>query len=142
MSSAGLMQPFEWFVLDVFFRTRSSKDIQDSRVLVVTIDEADINYLGEWPLPDDTLAQLLTELYAHQPRAIGLDIYRNLPVGSGYNDLETVFQEIPVLVGVEKVIGEQVPAPAALSSASQVGMSDVIVDDDGRVRRGLLSVVT
>lgn len=142
ISAVGLMQPVELFFLDLFFRTRASSEVQDPRILIVTIGEADIDHLGEWPLPDETLAKLLSQIYAYQPRGIGLDIYRNLPVGSGYNDLEEVYRTTPVLVGVEKVIGERVSAPIGLASERQVGMSDVVVDDDGRVRRGLLSVMT
>ncbi|MEM9091216.1 MAG: CHASE2 domain-containing protein [Cyanobacteria bacterium P01_F01_bin.53] len=141
ISALGWLQPLEWFALDQFFRLRKSQSI-DPRILIVTIDEPDINYVGDWPLPDDTLAELLLKVSAADPRGIGLDMYRNLPVGQGHADLTKVFENTPILVGVEKVVGQPIGPPPGVDPERQVGMSDVVVDNDGRVRRALLLVIT
>ena len=88
-----------------------------------------------WPI-------FLATVNSYNPRGIGLDVYRNLPVGNGHDDLVEVFDSTPLLVGVEKVIGEVIGPPLGADPEHQVGMSDVVVDDDGRVRRGLLAVQT
>mgnify|MGYP001794483835 CR=1 FL=1 len=141
ISTLGWLQSMEWFVVDQFFRLRTTQTT-DPRILIVTLDEPDINYVGEWPIPDHTLAKLLQTIVAAEPRGIGLDMYRNLPVGQGHEELRQVFENTPTLVGVEKVIEQPIGPPPGLQPESQVGMSDLVVDDDGRVRRALLGVRT
>lgn len=140
---SGSFQLLEWVVLDHFFRLRPA-ELPDPRIVVVTIDEADIQKIGQWPIPDVVLAELIEKLKHHQPRIIGLDIYRDLPVGAGHQSLVEVFESTPNLIGVEKAIGntngETVKPPPILSSLNQVGIADLVLDRDGKVRRGLLSI--
>lgn len=142
-SATGIFQRLELLVLDQFFQFQPDPAVDESRILVVTIDEADINLLQEWPISDGHLADLIQTIDQHQPRAIGLDIYRNIPVEPGHADLVEVFRNTPRLIGIEKVIGEPpIEPPPELQVLEQVGMSDLIVDSDGRVRRGLMSLLT
>lgn len=138
-SSAGLLQLLEWAALDQFFRLRPREPV-DSRIVIVSIDESDLNRLGQWPIPDGILAQLLETLKAQNPRVIGLDLYRNLTVQPGHQALVKVFQSTPNLIGVEKVVGETVAPPPVLSKLGQVGIADLVLDADGKIRRGLLTV--
>ena len=79
----------EWEARDTFFRVRSQQNPQEqSEIVVVTIDEQDLQQVEDWPIPDGVLAQLLTKIRAQQPTAIGMDLYRDLPVGKGYDDLK------------------------------------------------------
>ncbi len=58
---------------------------KDPRIVLVCIDEADIQTTNldlDYPVPDETLAQLLEKIEAQRPRVIGLDIYRDKPVAS------------------------------------------------------------
>ena len=141
ISAVGWLQPMEWFALDQFFRLRASPET-DPRILIITIDEPDLNYVGEWPIPDQRLADLLLKVSQAEPRGIGLDMYRNLPVGQGWDNLAEVFEATPHLVGVEKVVGQPIGPPPGVDPERQVGMSDIVVDNDGRVRRALLAVRT
>ena len=59
---------------------------------MVTIDEADIQAVGDWPITDAVLAQLLTNIRLQNPRVIGLDLYRDLPEEPGHQELLDVFQ--------------------------------------------------
>ncbi|MBD2000513.1 adenylate/guanylate cyclase domain-containing protein [Leptolyngbya sp. FACHB-541] len=138
----GLLQTLEWAAYDQFFRLRPSEP-HTSRIIIVGITEPDLQEYG-WPLSDATLTQLLNQIKQQQPRAIGLDLYRDVPVDSGYADLVEVFRTTPNLIGVEKVVGTAnagaVAPPPVLAELGQISASDVILDADGKIRRGLLSL--
>ena len=140
---SGALQFVEATVLDRWFRLRPL-ETGESRVVIVTIDESDISRLGRWPLSDATLAKLLDKLQTQQPQAIGLDLYRNLPVEPGHQELLKVFASTPNLFGIQKVLsssnGAVVDPPSGLLERNQIAASDLVVDADGRVRRHLLSV--
>ena len=138
-SLTGIYQTLEWSVLDRWFQIRSP-EARDSRIVVVEIGESDISELGEWPMSDGTMAQLLSKIKQQQPRAIGLDIYRDIRQGdrSGSEELEALFRSTPNLIGVEKAIGERVKPPPVLQELGQVGMADLVLDSDGKVRRSLM----
>ncbi len=68
--------------------------------MIVGIDESDLQAYG-FPIPDNKLAQLLQQLNAAEPRAIGLDLYRDLPTEPGHEELVKAFQTIPNIVGIE-----------------------------------------
>ncbi|NJN59787.1 MAG: CHASE2 domain-containing protein, partial [Leptolyngbyaceae cyanobacterium SL_5_9] len=113
----------------------------DSRIVIVGIDEQDLQHIQEWPLTDQKMAELLQKLASYQPKAIGLDIYRDFPVGAGQAKLNHVFETTPNLIGIEKIEDEvsfAVAPPAALGERNQVGFNNVVVDTDGRIRRSLL----
>jgi adenylate cyclase len=135
---SGVLQGFEWNLLDQFFRWRSLEP-PDARIALVTIDESDLTKVGQWPLSDRILAQAIAKIKAQNPRAIGLDLYRDLPVEPGHADLVKLFESTPNLFGVEKVIEPRIAPPPTLSRRHQVGFADQVVDGDGRVRRALLA---
>lgn len=137
----GLFQLLEWATYDQFFRLRPAEPI-DERLLIVTVDESDINYVKKWPLPDQTLAQLIKTLQSNKAAVIGLDFYRDLPVEPGHQDWQKVMKSTPNLVGVEKALGMKVAPPQTLSQQNQVALTDLLVDADGKVRRALLSHYT
>ncbi|HAX76169.1 MAG TPA: adenylate/guanylate cyclase domain-containing protein, partial [Cyanobacteria bacterium UBA11372] len=137
----GIFQLMEWATLDQFFRWRP-RESTDPRITIVTIDESDITHVGQWPIPDAVLAKLIQNLHKHNPKAIGLDLYRDLPVEPGHQALVEVFKNIPNLIGVEKAVGNAVPPPPILKQLDRVGLADLVLDADGKVRRGLISVRT
>ncbi|MBN3872838.1 CHASE2 domain-containing protein [Nostoc sp. JL33] len=136
--SLGLFNLPEWKVRDEWVRQRSSGAIADE-IVIVTIDERDIQSVRKWPIPDSALAQLLEKIRAQQPRAIGLDLYRDLPEGNGHEQLVQVFRNTPNLIGVEKITGERVNPPPELKKKDQVGLADLVLDGDRFVRRALLT---
>ena len=137
-TSLGLFQLLEWATLDHFFRLRP-REPTDPRIVIVTINESDASHIGQWPIPDGILAQIIQNLNAQQPRAIGMDLYRDLIVQPGHEELVKVFKSTPNLIGVEKLVGDKVGPPPILSALDQVGLADLVLDGDGKVRRGLLS---
>ena len=134
----GLFRPWEWTVRDQLFRVRPEEPL-DSRLVIVAIDEADIVEIGQWPMPDTVLGEVLRRIDEADPAAIGLDLYRDLPVEPGHQELVEVFETTPNLFGVEKLIGNPVAPPPALEAMGRVGISDVLPDADGKIRRAILS---
>jgi CHASE2 domain-containing sensor protein/DNA-binding NarL/FixJ family response regulator len=134
----GLFQLLEWTTTERFFAIRPLEP-PEKRILIVTIDEQDITQVGKWPIPDAVFTKLLTKLKAQQPAAIGMDIYRDLPVEPGYQELVAVMKSTPNLIGVKKLVGDQVAPSPTLSELDQIALADLVLDTDGKVRRGLLS---
>ncbi|MEA5596592.1 CHASE2 domain-containing protein [Rivularia sp. UHCC 0363] len=140
----GLFNLPEWQTRDWFFRLRSQSENKQnlaSKIAIVTVDEKDIQSVGKWPIPDAALADLLEKIKLQKPRAIGLDLYRDLPEGKGHEQLVKVFQTTPNLFGVEKITGERVKPPPELKHKGQVGLADLVLDGDRQVRRALLTAV-
>ncbi|MEH2042118.1 CHASE2 domain-containing protein [Nostoc sp.] len=135
----GLLQGMEWNIFDSFLQQRPQAGI-DSRVVVITIDEPDLQKIGQYPIPDNILVKALNKLKTYQPKLIGLDLYRDLPVEPGYQELVELFKTTPNLIGIDKVVGTKVAPPRVLAQLSQVGFSDQVLDGDGKVRRALLTV--
>ena len=137
----GLFQNIEWLTLDLWFRLRPTEQ-RESRITVVTISESDLRRLRQWPLSDSILSELINKISQQKPRAIGLDLYRDFPVEPGTEELASVFRSTPNVVGVEKAVDEQVSPPPILAKQQQVALADLLIDSDGKIRRGLLSVRT
>lgn len=137
---SGFLQGWELAALDQWFRLRPLEPIDD-RIVIVGIDEADLRQIGQWPIPDAVMAQLLQRLQTYHPRVIGLDIYRDLPVEPGHAELQRLYSSIPNLIGIEQIKDKTslgIPAPPVLNPKKQVGFNNLIFDLDGKVRRGLL----
>ncbi|ERT08370.1 adenylate and Guanylate cyclase catalytic domain protein [Lyngbya aestuarii BL J] len=137
----GILESLEWSVYDQYMRLRPVEP-SDERIAIIGLDEADMKYIGQGYVPDGVYADLLRKLIAMQPRAIGLDIYRDLPYEPGHEELVEIFKSTPNLVGVEKVIGDQlrqrVSPPPQLKAKGQTGANDLILDEDNTIRRALL----
>ena len=137
----GLLQPLDLAAFDLFFRLRPLEPA-DPRIVVVGITETDIRKVGKWPIPDTVLAKLLNKLKQQQPAAIGLDVYRDLPVEPGHQELVKVFESTPNLIGIQFGVGnskaESVAPPPVLSKLGQVSANDMPLDADGSIRRGFL----
>lgn len=139
LRSTGLLQSWELSTLDGFFRLRPTESVDD-RIVIVGIREEDLQKYG-WPFSDRTLAQLLQKVQTAQPRAIGLDIYRDVPVLNGHSDLVQAFRTMPNLVGIQQMPdseGQGVAPPPELDRLEQVGFNNVVYDSDRKIRRALL----
>ncbi len=141
------LQPWELRVYDQMLRSRPIKASVDAerlvvrhrRILLVTITEADIER-EKWPLSDATINQLLDKLESYQPRIIGLNIYRDLPVEPGHKQLARLLRQnnIIAVCGFSSLDNPEIPPPQSVSE-DRVGFNDFISDDaDNIVRRSLL----
>lgn len=138
---AGGLQAMELAVYDWTLNIRPNGDWREDRVAVVLVDDEDIRRVGQWPLSDDTLAQVVDNLMAGAPQALGFDLYRDLPVAPGTERFTQTLADHAQVFFVMKFGGRdaaRVPPPPALAGTERVGFADLLIDPGGFVRRGLL----
>ncbi|TAN41914.1 MAG: adenylate/guanylate cyclase domain-containing protein [Nitrospirae bacterium] len=139
--AGGYLQAPELSAYDYFLRQKVRSSAAAAPITLVAITEADIQKLNQWPLTDSLLADLLRQILKDKPRAIGLDLYRDIPVPPGSDKLRDVISKNPHIVTVMK-IGDRssgsVPPPYMIKDPSLIGFNDLPVDRDGSIRRGLL----
>ena len=143
LRGCGNLESLELAAYDWFIRLRPSEPAADPHIVLVTITEQDIQTLGSWPLSDDVLAQALESIARYGPRAIGVDIYRDLQVPPGSERLDSFLRKNGRIIWVSK-FGQGktggIPPPKALRGTESVGFNDIVVDPGGVVRRGLLFI--
>ncbi|OLP20146.1 hypothetical protein BST81_01550 [Leptolyngbya sp. 'hensonii'] len=130
----GRFQYLELITLDQMVRWQGDRG-PDPRLLVVTITENDLTRYS-FPVSDQVLAQALEKLQQHQPRVIGLDIFRNLPKEPGHAELLSQLAQSNV-IGITRLSTEKDPtiAPPPKIPPERVGFNDVVTDPDGVLRR-------
>lgn len=140
--AAGLLVPLDLLVYDLGLRLQTG-DSADPRIVLVTQTEEDLNRIG-FPASDAALARILEKLAAADASAIGVDIYRDIPVPPGQQELERTLKAHANIVWIIKFSdagGRSVPPPSALADApAQVGFNDLVDDPGGVIRRGLISL--
>ncbi|MDY6938841.1 MAG: CHASE2 domain-containing protein [Cyanobacteriota bacterium] len=141
----GILQPTEQLVHDFTLRRMPDRG-EDPRLLLVKITEDDLSKYAPngMVLPDEILAQALAKLQSHQPRVIGLNIIRDLPVGNGYDTLAAQLERENLVTTCE--VGSRhddrqghrstIASPPA-SPEENRSYHDIAIDADGVVRRHL-----
>ena len=141
LRSQGVLEGLEIEAYDWSLRLRSHQLSESPPITLVTITDQDIQEVGHWPISDEILATALTRIQALRPRVIGVDIYRDLDVPPGRAALNQVLERFPQIMLVMKFGKPEqggISGPAILQGTDRVGFSDMVVDSDGVVRRGLL----
>ncbi len=139
LRALGWMQLLELATYDQLLRLRSLEP-QDQRVVIVGINETDIQKLGKYPVSDRVLAELINKIKQQKPRAIGLDVVRDLPVEPGHPELTKIFKTTSNLYGVRTINSglAAIAPPPELEKLGQVSAAELIVDNDGTIRRAFL----
>ena len=139
----GLLERLELGAFDQSLRMRPALT-PDPRLLVVTITETDIQTQKQWPISDTVLQKLLSKLEQLNPRVIGLDMYRDVPVPAndplGHRLFAEQMQKDHIITACKLREGDNpgVPPPPGIPK-SRVGFIDLLIDPaDGVIRRGLL----
>ena len=101
LAQLGVLESLEQKAYDQMMRLRQETIplAPDDRLLIVTVTEADLDALAEFPLSDGTVAQALDKLQQHEPVAIGLDIFRAIPKPPGRDELLRSLQAPNVEIG-------------------------------------------
>ena len=137
----GWLQENELKTYDQFIELRGA-DSLDERILVVGIDENDIQSRQEYPIHDDTLADVLEILDAQNPLVIGVDIGRDVPQGPPEGrqrliDLVATSERIATACAMSSSEEPGVPATPG-TDPGLIGFADFPLDPDGAVRRSIL----
>ncbi|WP_017303710.1 CHASE2 domain-containing protein [Spirulina subsalsa] len=139
----GILQLLELWSYDQLLRLKPA-EIQDNRVVIIGIEERDLQKLQRWPMSDEMLAKLVTLIREQKPRAIGLDLYRDLPVEPGHEKWVEVLQNTPELVVIRRVVGyhqgSSIAPPPSLKDVNRISSNDLPMDVDSKIRRAFLSV--
>ena len=137
----GILEAIELEAFDQMIRLRPDES-PDERLLVVAITEKDIKKIQEETISDQNLNQLLGKLEEYQPLLIGLDIFRDIPIGSGRADLLKRLQQSDRLIPVCQTGDEAnpgVPPPPGVPE-DRVAFADQVIDLNGAIRRSLLFI--
>lgn len=113
-------------------------------IVIVAIDDASLQSVGRWPWRRAILAQLLRDIEAQKPAAIGVDVLFSEPDRVYPQDDQLLADAIrsagnvvlPVdwrMAGVD--IGAELPIANLRGAASELGHVNVSVDEDGVIRR-------
>jgi len=153
------LQAYDWLM-----RLHRTTAAPSAKFLLVLLDEKDIRAFDQYPVSDEDLAKVIQSIESHQPRVIGVDIYRDIYVPSL---AKTTIAKTPIADPdvLQRVIGEKrntvwamkatgdedeaergVRPPKVLalfihpgtSITTRLGFTDVPQDKDGVVRRGIL----
>ena len=140
--SLGLLQAWELQAFDQLMRQRPQEQ-PDDRILLVTITEDDvqsqpITERGAASLSNHSLAKLVQKLQKYQAKVIGLDIYREIPIESKYQDLIAIMQNSDSFFAICFHGKPGVPPPPEVPPRSQ-GFNNVFLDRDRVIRRHLLA---
>ncbi|MBW4690499.1 MAG: CHASE2 domain-containing protein [Lyngbya sp. HA4199-MV5] len=134
----GWLQPLELATYDRLVQLSPDPGI-DPRLLVVGITEADITAQKQFPITDLTLAQAIQSLQRGKPRAIGLDLLRNLPQQPGRTELLAALNA-PNVIAITNLGSANPPTTPAPEDVplNRIGFNDLVLDPGDIVRRNLL----
>ncbi len=136
---AGWLQGLELSAYDTLLTWQEAGERSD-RVVLVTTTESDINRFS-YPIKDEDLAAVLARVFSAAPKAVGVDLYRDLPMPPGHEALQAIQRAQDNLYWVFKLPDEGnsgVPAPTALRDTGREVLADNVTDAGGVVRRALL----
>ncbi|MBD2654763.1 CHASE2 domain-containing protein [Synechocystis sp. FACHB-383] len=145
----GLTQGLDLKLFDLMLRSQPVSTAVDERIVVVTIDQNDLDILrqnglqsaaGADVISDGALAEALERIRRYQPRWLGLDIGRDLPIAEGNTRLGEVFRNgdrLLVSCGFADQKGEELLPPPGMDS-DHLAFINFPIDRDQVIRRQLL----
>lgn len=139
LRETGWLQSLELSAFDTLVTFFAGSQQSDRVVLVVTTEE-DITRFN-YPIRDNYLAAVLAAVFAGGPKAVGVDLYRDLPMAPGNQELQAIQHAHDNLYWVFKlpdVGNDGVPPPPALCGTGREVLSDHVTDTGVVVRRALI----
>ncbi len=140
LNVVSALAPLDLALYDRWVSLGDKQGDEPSQVAVVVATEQNLQTYG-WPLSDGVLTDAITTLLDNGAVGVGIDLFRDRPVPPGSDRLETLLVSDGRVVWLTKfgTVGRDgVPPPAAIAGTNQVGFSDLVIDQDGSVRRALL----
>ena len=128
----GWLQFLEFRAYDAFIRHQPKAATSDP-IVIVEMTEADIhNPSLDWPIYDEELAKLLRQLASAQPAAIGLDIWRDIPVpknGVGIHEFNQVLLSHSNIIAIFTLEGIEPPA-ILKGNSDRIAFNDNFLQDE------------
>lgn len=137
LETSRILQSVNLLVYDYVTSTSKAPSGQSQPIVLIGISESDIQAYG-WPIDDSLLCEAVDRLSREGVKAIGLDLYRDKGIGAQQNCLRETIQRNPALVSIFNVADGIASIPGA--PTGQQGYNDLVIDDDGVVRRDLVHV--
>nr|WP_314438961.1 CHASE2 domain-containing protein [uncultured Brevundimonas sp.] len=142
LSLASITARPDNMIYDAWMRLRAGPTSE--QIVIVAIDNRSLEALGRWPWPRRIHAELVDRLAQMRPKAVGYDVLFVEPSANGDSDLARAIHSagnvyLPMLVdpagenGAPWQVSE--PIPELRDAASGLGHVNLVVDDDGVVRR-------
>ncbi|NES18932.1 MAG: CHASE2 domain-containing protein [Symploca sp. SIO3E6] len=162
----GGLQPLEFWTFDSLMRLRPAEG-SDERMLLVTIDEADLRYQDEQgyeregSLSNQALTKVWQKLESYDPVVVGVDIFRERPVTTKFQSVakaiestqtndSTNFSKVDsnLKLPVDTIFICQIKTGETFSTISpppniepiELGFSNVVSDPDKLIRRHLIGM--
>jgi len=139
LRAVGALERAELAAYDLGLRARPQA-APDARLVIIDETEDDLKRFGH-PLSDELLAKIVERALELEPRVLGIDKFRDIPVAPGSDALERVVAARRNVFWIYQFGGNgtrRIPAPRWLARPAQAGFVDILVDPGGIVRRGLL----
>jgi adenylate cyclase len=154
----GLLEGLEHWSLAQLFEWRGER-APTAPIVIVTIDESTFSELNvQWPFPRAMHGELIERIAAGRPLAIGFDVIFDRPSSRGAADDEALgaavaaagnvvlgaavaedFQPVPGLNMIYKRATLNQPIEVIRRGAAGVAPVNMTKDDDGHIRRAILS---
>ncbi|MTJ51926.1 CHASE2 domain-containing protein [Anabaena sp. UHCC 0253] len=137
----GGLQSLELQAFDYLVRQRPNEP-EDKRLLIVGFTDEDINKKIPYPISDQKLAEILEKLQENEPAVIGVDIFRDIPIGEGKETLNKTFEEANTAIimpcGMSDAGKNSGVQPPSSIPSEQVGFANKDPDPDAIIRRSIL----
>ncbi len=133
---SGWLQPAELWQYDITTAALVQPETLPD-VTLVGLTDGDLAKSG-WPISDAHLTNLVTAALDGGARTVGVDLYRDVPVGDGRAELIGILQD-PRVVVISRLPGET-SSGVFVPDGVQTGFADVPIDPDGVTRRALILV--
>lgn len=137
LEKSRILQSINLLVYDYITHLSPAPSGQTKPIVIIGISESDIKTYG-WPIDDSLLCAGIDRLSQDGVKAIGLDLYRDKGIGAQQNCLRETIRSNPKFVSIFNAADAIDPIPGA--PIAQQGYNDLVLDEDGVVRRDLVHV--
>jgi adenylate cyclase len=148
--SVGLLEELELGAFDWLLRSRPVLELEDNPVVLIKLREEEVQKYGH-PLCDARMAVAIEKLRALDAIAIGVDIYRDIPIPTctgqlgdrglpetGTDLAEAALRDDRVVMLAKPLEIPPIAPPKFLEGTGQIAVPDLDVDANGIVHRAFI----
>lgn len=136
-SRAPFTETIDLLIFDIVTSLSIRKATPNKHISIIGISEADLKKY-KWPIDDKYLCEAIKKINQFEPKAIGLDIYRDIGIGKEKKCLINLISDTSKLVSIYSIVENINAIPQ--TPKEQKAYNDIILDKDRVVRRDLVHV--